>query len=75
MGRIHSGANKVIAWFGVGPLELVDAVRGLRAVHLHIWFFHGQVLHIVGKLMPTCCEAEYWTRAWIIQESLLGKEV
>ena len=27
MGQIYSRANKVIAWFGVGPPELVDAVR------------------------------------------------
>lgn len=59
MGQIYSRANKVIAWFGVGPPELVDAVRGLRAAHLHMWPCNGQDLHIVRKLMPTFCEAEY----------------
>ena len=59
MGQIYSRANKVIAWFGVGPPELVDAVRGLRAAHLHMWPCNGQDLHIVRKLIPTFYGAEY----------------
>lgn len=74
MGKIYSNAAKVIAWLGLGPENVANAVRGLKDSILmdsnktRDWSsFTENVVQLT--------KSDYWTRLWIIQEFVLSKQV
>ena len=69
MGQIYSKAAKVIAWLGVGPTEMVEAVEKIRVGEDNA-FKYERVLH-----ERVFASAEYWRRAWIAQEFVLAQRL
>jgi hypothetical protein len=76
MSQIFSRANRVIAWLGAGPPELVHAFRQLSNLGLVETLKQFDQNRALIKLHgPTLREASYWRRAWIIQEYILAQKV
>ncbi|KAF1832692.1 hypothetical protein BDW02DRAFT_581036 [Decorospora gaudefroyi] len=74
MGRIYSEAKEVIAWLGEGPQSVADAVHQIakapKAVHKSGW-----ALDQGPRTITQLRASDYWSRAWIVQEYVLAKEV
>jgi hypothetical protein len=76
MREIYSKAAKVVAWLGVGPKSVVNAIKQIR--HWDSQHFDGKVLLDVKmelSYLDRLTSSDYWNRLWIIQEYILAKEV
>jgi len=72
MGRVYSQARQVISWLGDSP-EIVRLFKYAREAS-----FYGEVPSLLRHhLQDMACfgENEYWTRAWITQETCLAKRL
>jgi hypothetical protein len=62
MGRIYSGAKEVISWLGTN-----------KDIAILFGQHHGNWNHASG--LYALSQSQYWQRAWVVQEILLGRHV
>lgn len=81
MGQIYSLAHGVISWLGAGPPKLVEAVKELsrfeetpETPYVGHWYMNPSFMIAQEVFGEPFCEAEYWHRAWIVQEIVLAKD-
>ncbi|CAO2653765.1 Nn.00g031760.m01.CDS01 [Neocucurbitaria sp. VM-36] len=73
MGAIYAEAELVVVWLGLETGATARAIRELSDIrHSNRepanWLYFSQSIRSI-------CEAEYWTRLWIVQEFVLARKV
>jgi hypothetical protein len=75
MGRIYAEADDVIAWLGVGPENIITAIRRLNGWSKMSDIKRRSCLPALKAAFVQLKLSSYWTRAWIVQEYLLAKTI
>jgi hypothetical protein len=85
MGQIYSKAERVLAWLGAGTnVQLQSALHDYRSHRNEYMYDLSRYIRDPGDRMPAkfgdvilspISQNPYWSRAWVVQEFILAKEV
>lgn len=73
MGEIYSGASEVIIWLGLESQSTIDAFEALHNLPHLIVTGAGPERYCRG--LCDLFKNDYWSRTWIIQETLLARNL
>jgi hypothetical protein len=79
MGIIYSQASRVVVWLGLADDSAQLAFQACNRLYDDVCSFGvDSSLNFLGgelEAIDSLCSREYWTRLWIVQEVLLGKNI
>jgi hypothetical protein len=71
MGKIYTGAERVIVWLGVVSSNVGIFMKKIATINPRYWSPSIQWQQAASEF----CQLAYWSRAWILQEYVLAKKV